>query len=88
MGTSVSSIHQTEDRDLFKQALLSISIKSPRSFSATTVEEALAAAEEIGYPVMMRAGFSLGGLGSGKIANKTELMRRAKECFSRPFRKF
>ncbi len=82
LGTSVSSIHQTEDRDLFKQALLSINIKSPRSFSATTVEEALAAAEEIGYPVMMRAGFSLGGLGSGKIANKTELMRRAKECFS------
>lgn len=79
MGTQVSSIRQTEDRDLFKQALDSIGIHSPRSISATTVDEALAAAEEIGYPIMMRAAFSLGGLGSGKIANKNELIKRSKE---------
>jgi carbamoyl-phosphate synthase large subunit len=82
MGTQIASIRQTEDRDLFKQALESIDIKSPRSFSATTVEEALAAAEQIGYPIMMRAAFSLGGLGSGKIAHQEELIRRAKECFA------
>lgn len=82
LGTQLSSINQTEDRDLFKQALASIGILSPRSISANTVEAALAAAEEIGYPIMMRAGFSLGGLGSGKIANKTELSKRAKEVFA------
>jgi carbamoyl-phosphate synthase large subunit len=82
LGTQVSSILETEDRDLFKIALENIGIKSPKSFSATTVEDAVAAAEKIGYPIMMRSGFSLGGLGSGKIANKTELMRRANECFA------
>jgi len=82
LGTPVSSIRQTEDRDLFKQALDSIGIHSPRSFSATTVDQALAAAEEIGYPIMMRAAFSLGGLGSGKIANKNELIKRSKEVFA------
>lgn len=82
LGTQVSSIMETEDRDLFKVALENIGIKSPKSFSATTVDEALDAAEKIGYPIMMRSGFSLGGLGSGKITNKSELKRRAKECFS------
>jgi len=82
LGTQVSSILETEDRDLFKIALENIGIKSPKSYSATNVEDALAAAEKIGYPVMMRSGFSLGGLGSGKIANKAELTRRATECFA------
>ncbi len=82
LGTQVNSILETEDRDLFKIALENIGIKSPRSYSATTVEEALEAAEKIGYPIMMRSGFSLGGLGSGKISDITELARRAKECFS------
>lgn len=82
LGTSVSSILQTEDRDLFKQALESINIQSPRSICVTTVDAALAAAEEIGYPIMMRSGFSLGGLGSGKIANQNELIKRAKESFA------
>ncbi len=82
LGTQVSSILQTEDRDLFKQALESIDIQTPRSICVTTVDAALAAAEEIGYPVMIRAGFSLGGLGSGKIANKTELIKRTKESFA------
>lgn len=82
LGTQVASIRQTEDRDLFKQALESIGIQSPRSICVTTVEDAISAAEEIGYPIMMRSGFSLGGLGSGKIANKTELIKRTKECFA------
>lgn len=82
LGTQVATIRQTEDRDLFKQALETIGIQSPRSFAVTTVDDAIAAAEEIGYPIMMRSGFSLGGLGSGKIANKAELIRRAKESFA------
>lgn len=82
LGTQVSSIRQTEDRDLFKQALESIHIHTPRSICVTTVDDAIAAAEQIGYPIMMRSGFSLGGLGSGKITNKTELIKRTKECFA------
>lgn len=83
LGTQIASILDTEDRDLFKLALESIGIQSPKSFSAKTVEQAVAAAEKIGYPIMLRAGFSLGGLGSGKIANEAELKKRAKECFSK-----
>lgn len=82
LGTSIISIRQTEDRDLFKQALNHIHILSPQSICVTNVEDAIRAAEEIGYPIMMRSGFSLGGLGSGKIANKTELVKRVKECFA------
>ncbi len=82
LGTQVSSIRQTEDRDLFKQALESIGIQSPRSICVTNVEDARKAAEEIGYPIMMRSGFSLGGLGSGKITNEAELITRTKECFA------
>jgi carbamoyl-phosphate synthase large subunit len=82
LGTQIASIHATEDRGLFKQGLESIGIRSPESICVTTIEDAIAAAEEIGYPVMMRSGFSLGGLGSGKIANKTGLMKRVKESFA------
>jgi len=82
LGTSAQSIRQTEDRELFKQALLSIGVKTPVSISAITVSEALDAAEKIGYPVMMRSAFSLGGLGSGKIKSADELKQRAKECLA------
>lgn len=82
LGTPVDAIRATEDRDLFKKALDSLHILSPRSFSAENVDEALNAAEKIGYPIMLRSGFSLGGLGSGKIANKEELKRKAAECFA------
>lgn len=82
LGTSVASIRQTEDRDLFKHALLSIGVETPRSYCVTTVDAALTAAEEIGYPIMMRSGFSLGGLGSGKVADKKELEKRARECLA------
>ncbi len=80
LGTSTDSIRQTEDRELFKQGLEKIGIKSPISISATTVQDALNAAEKIGYPIMMRSGFSLGGLGSGKVENAKELSLRAQEC--------
>lgn len=82
LGTSTASIRETEDRDLFKQRLEEIGIKSPISFCVTTVDAALQAAEKIGYPVMMRSGFSLGGLGSGKISTPSELKRRAQECLA------
>ena len=82
LGTSVASIRQTEDRDLFKAALDKINIKSPKSVCVTTVDAALTAAENIGYPVMLRSGFSLGGLGSGKVNNSKELTKRAQEALA------
>lgn len=82
LGTSVESIQLTEDRDSFKKELSSIGILSPKSYAVTTVKEAVIAAKEIGYPIMMRSGFSLGGLGSGKIVNEEELLIRAKEALA------
>lgn len=82
LGTSVETIRITEDRLLFKEALDQIGVHTPRSFAATTVEQAVNAAKEIGYPLMMRSGYSLGGLGSGKISNERELISRALESLS------
>jgi carbamoyl-phosphate synthase large subunit len=82
LGTSVKSIRQSEDRDLFKLALEKIAVKTPLSFAAKTVKQALQAAEKITYPVMLRSGFSLGGLGSGKIPNKEILEQRAQESLA------
>ncbi len=82
LGTQINSIRATEDRDLFKSSLEKIGIQSPRSICVTNVEDAMVAAKEIGYPVMMRSGFSLGGLGSGKITHEAELVKRTKECFA------
>src|SRR6185312_6491674 len=82
LGTSVKSIRLTEDRDLFKQHLESIDVKTPKSICVTTVEDALKAAETIGYPIMLRSGFSLGGLGSGKVTNTQELIKRASEALA------
>ncbi len=87
LGTQVSSILETEDRDLFKIALENIGIKSPRSFSATNVDDALAAAEKIGYPIMMRSGFSLGGLVLAKLPIKQNSPSVLKSVLHR-FRKF
>ena len=82
LGTSATAIRQTEDRELFKQRLEEIGVKSPISISATTIDDALKAAEQIGYPIMMRSAFSLGGLGSGKIQSADELARRSKEVLA------
>lgn len=78
LGTPVASIRLTEDRDLFKQHLSSIGILTPRSFAVDTVEASIDAAKKIGFPVMMRSGFSLGGLGSGKISTPEELALKAR----------
>jgi carbamoyl-phosphate synthase large subunit len=81
LGTPVSVVETTEDRELFKQALTAIGVKTARSQSVYSVEEAVEAAAKIGYPVMMRSGFSLGGMGSGRVANEETLRRRAGEAF-------
>ncbi len=82
LGTPVSTIQITEDRQLFKEALDEISVKTALSFTATTIEEAKEAAEKVGYPVMLRSGFSLGGMGSGRVRNEEELVLRASEALS------
>jgi carbamoyl-phosphate synthase large subunit len=76
LGTPVSAIRDTEDRDLFVKRLNEIHVKTPKSGSATTVEDALAVAERIGYPVMLRAAYALGGLGSGHCADPEKLRER------------
>lgn len=82
MGTPLDGIRATEDRELFRNALESLDILTPKSISATTVDQALNAAEKIGYPIMLRSGFSLGGLGSGKILNPGELKERVTEVLN------
>jgi carbamoyl-phosphate synthase large subunit len=79
LGTPVSAIKITEDRELFKVALNEIGTKTARSVATYSVKEALAAAKTIGYPIMMRSGFSLGGLGSGRIENAVQLKQRVGE---------
>jgi len=82
LGTPTSAIRLTEDRELFKCALEQIGVKTPKSITATTVPQAIEAAQKIGYPIMMRSGFSLGGLGSGKIHNEQELRQRVQEVLN------
>jgi carbamoyl-phosphate synthase large subunit len=81
LGTPVSAIKITEDRDLFKRALAEIDVHTATSQAVYSVSEALAAAKTIGYPVMMRSGFSLGGLGSGRVNTPAELKAKTGEAF-------
>jgi len=73
LGTSVESILKTEDRELFNKELAKIDIKVPRSEACVTKEHAFKAAQKIGYPIIIRAAFALGGKGSGFANNKKEL---------------
>ena len=82
LGTPVHVIKTTEDRELFKQALAEIGTKTAKSRSANTLQEAVAAAKELGYPIMLRSGYSLGGLGSGRIDNEAELKQRVGEVLA------
>jgi len=82
LGTAVDVIKKTEDRELFKKELAKIGVKTAQSFTVKTVHDALKAAEKIGYPVMMRAGYSLGGLGSGRVENEKELERLAQSALN------
>ncbi len=77
LGTSVETIKTTEDRDLFKAALDEIAVNTARSQAVNSIKEAVVAAKKIGYPIMLRAAYSLGGLGSGRVNNETELRAKA-----------
>lgn len=73
LGTPIRTLEVSEDRDLFVQALKEIDIPVAQSTAVSSVKDALAAAEEIGYPVILRSAFTLGGLGSGFANNPDEL---------------
>ncbi|MBT4631822.1 carbamoyl-phosphate synthase (glutamine-hydrolyzing) large subunit [Candidatus Peregrinibacteria bacterium] len=73
LGTPVASIEKTEDRALFNKELNKIKVNVPRSFACTTVGAAVKAAKKIGYPVLVRAAYALGGKGSGFAADEKEL---------------
>ncbi|RJS94204.1 carbamoyl-phosphate synthase (glutamine-hydrolyzing) large subunit [Candidatus Bathyarchaeota archaeon] len=79
LGTPIKAIEETEDRELFRKAMIRAGIPIPRSMSATSVEEALRIAEDLGFPVILRVAYTLGGKGSGVARNKREL----KEMVSR-----
>ena len=82
LGTPVETIINTEDRELFNKELTKIGVKMPRSFACTKINEALAAAKKIGYPVIIRAAFALGGKGSGFAADEKELKPLLETAFS------
>ena len=73
LGTSVEAIMITEDRELFVNKLNEINVKTPVSEAVETVDDALKVADRIGYPVMVRSGYALGGLGSGICTNPEEM---------------
>ena len=82
LGTPVKTIIDTEDRELFIERLDEINIKTIKSHAAESLEEAKQSAEEVGYPVILRAAFALGGLGSGFCDNEEELVATATKSFS------
>ena len=82
LGTPVEAIIDTEDREIFANMLKSIDVKTPHSIAVNTVEEALAASEKIGFPIIVRAAYTLGGMGSGFCQNREELIQRAENALS------
>ncbi|PIK48468.1 putative CAD protein [Apostichopus japonicus] len=82
LGTPVKSIEDTEDRKIFADRMHEIGEKVAPSQAAYSVEEALTAADTIGYPVMVRAAYALGGLGSGFANNRSELTKLASAAFA------
>ena len=82
LGTPISSIVDTEDRQHFTERLHEIGVLTPRSFAVRSVEEAVARAKELGFPVILRAGFSLGGLGSGVCRSADEVAQLAAKALS------
>ena len=82
LGTPVEAIIDTEDRDLFVRRLDEIGVKTIKSEACSTVAEVRRAAAALGYPVILRASYALGGLGSGFCDNDEQLMSQAEEAFS------
>ena len=82
LGTPVQAIMDTEDRELFVEKLNEIDVKTIKSEACETIEQARQAAAELGYPVILRAAYALGGLGSGFCDNEEELNRLAEKAFA------
>ena len=82
LGTPVQAIMDTEDRELFVERLNEIDVKTIKSEACETIEQARKAAAELGYPVILRAAYALGGLGSGFCDNEEELDKLAEKAFS------
>ena len=82
LGTPVQAIMDTEDRDLFVEKLNEIDVKTIKSEACETIEQARQAAATLGYPVILRAAYALGGLGSGFCDNEEELNKLAEKAFS------
>ncbi|MBP6872298.1 MAG: carbamoyl-phosphate synthase (glutamine-hydrolyzing) large subunit [Bacteroidales bacterium] len=82
LGTPVSAILDTEDRELFTRKLDQIHVKTPRSIAVTGVDEAVQAAATLGYPVIVRSAFALGGLGSGFCESEDEMRALTQKSFS------
>lgn len=82
LGTPVQSIIDTEDREIFVEKLSEIHVKTIDSYACENIDEALAAADSLGYPVILRAAYTLGGLGSGFCDNDDQLRHLAEKAFA------
>jgi carbamoyl-phosphate synthase large subunit len=82
LGTPVTAIMDTEDRELFVKKLEEIDVRTPRSIAVSAVNESFNAAEKLGYPVIIRAAYTLGGQGSGFASDSIELKTLASKAFS------
>jgi len=82
LGTPVQAIIDTEDREIFVDKLNEIDVKTPRSIACTNMEKAVESAKTLGYPIIIRAAYALGGLGSGFCSNEQELLSLASKAFS------
>ncbi len=82
LGTPIRTIQETEDRELFKQAMLRSATPVPASASTSTVDECLIAAERLGYPVILRVAYALGGKGSAVVWNKEQMAKAAEPALA------
>ncbi len=82
LGTPIQAIIDTEDREIFANKLGEINVKTPKSIAVTSVKDAVKAAEKLGFPIIIRAAYTLGGMGSGFCNNNEELVQRAENAFS------
>jgi carbamoyl-phosphate synthase large subunit len=82
LGTPVQAIMDTEDRELFVKKLDQIDVKTIKSHAVENIEDAIKAADSLGYPVIIRAAYALGGLGSGFCDNRQELISLSEKAFS------
>ncbi len=83
LGTSTKAIEITEDRKLFANTLTSLKLAIPKSYAASTIKKAQEAAEKLGFPVMLRSAFSLGGQDSGVVYNKETLLELAQKALAK-----